>query len=576
MIRSILKRLIRRVAIRFGFKSQKGWSDYYNNAPDKIRYDSGSMVDALLLSATLYPDNIALEYYDKRITYLELISRIKACAKALKKQGIKENDRVAICMPNTPESIVAFYAINMVGAVANMIHPLSSENEIEFYLNKAHSKMIIVIDICYLKLMNIVRNTEVEKIVVASATKSMNFFIKIIYWIIKGRKIKIDRKSDSILTWSRFIYLGTEYNDDFYTKRNAQDLAVILYSGGTTGKPKGIMLSNLNFNAGALQGRYMSSAVNPESVILTILPNFHSFGLGVSIHTPLYNGMKLVVVPKFDIKAMAKIIKKYQPNIIVGVPSLYSALIKMKFGRYDLKCINVAICGGDTIALDLKRKVNNFLKEHGSKTDLRVGYGLTECTGACCLSPEGLENLKDVIGIPFPDNEIKIVEIGTCQEVANNTDGEICLSSPNVMLGYLDEKKETKDVIKKHEDGKLWLHTGDIGYIDIDGFLYFRSRLKRMFITSGYNIYPQYIEEILLNNKYVSAVAVVGIPHPYKGQVGKAYIVLKDNQVKVKLAKKSIQKHLKLNLADYAIPSEIVYVDCLPMTLVGKISYKDL
>ena len=576
MIKSILKRIINKISSRIGLKVKNKWSDYYNNIPPKLKYDSGSMVDAILLSATLYPDNIALEYYNHQITYLEFISKIKDCAKGLRQQGIKENDYVSICMPNTPEAIVMFYAINMVGAVANMIHPLSSEKEIEFYLNKSQSKIILTIDICYLKVMNIIKTTKVEKVIVASATKSMSRLVKMLYWLLKGRKIKIDRKNNSVLTWDDFISSGESFRTDFYTKRDAKDIAVILYSGGTTGKPKGIKLSNLNFNAGALQSRYMSETIKPSNSFLTILPNFHAFGIGISIHTPLYNGMKSILIPQFEIKKFAKVIKKFQPNVIVGVPSLFSALLKIKLGPNDLKCLTLTACGGDSIPIEMKKKVNDYFHQHGSTTDLRIGYGLTECTGACCLCPEGLENKADIIGIPFLDNEFKIVKIGTHEAAESNEDGEICISGPNVMLGYLDEVEETKDTLVDHGDGKIWLHTGDIGCIDNNGFLYFKSRLKRMFVTSGYNIYPKYIEEILLKQPSISAVAIVGHPHPYKGEVGKAYIVLKNGISPTKEVKKDIQKYLKLNLGDYAIPDEIKYVDCLPMTLVGKVSYKDL
>ena len=527
-----------------------------------------------MLSATMYPNNVAIDYYNVQFTYKELIDEIKKCAKSLKRLGIKEDDVVTICMPNTPESVIMFYAINMVGAVANMIHPLSSEKEIEFYLNKSKSKIILTIDITYFKVMSVIENTKIEKVIVTSATKSMGLIVDCAYWLFKGRKEV--SKDDKVLTWDKFIKAGTYYNEEYYIKRDANDLAIILYSGGTTGKPKGIMLSNLSFNAGAIQSRYMSDTMKPGNSFLTILPNFHAFGIGISTHTPLYNGMRIILVPKFDMKKFGKIIKKYKPNVIAGVPSLYDALTKTKLNKKDLTCLTLAVCGGDAITTENKKKVNAFLKAHGSKTDLRCGYGLTECAGACCLSPEGMENKKDIIGIPFPNCTYKIITPETHKELGIDEDGEICINGPNVMLGYLNEPEETANTLIKHTDGKIWLHTGDVGCIDKDGLLYFKSRIKRMYITNGYNVYPSYIEEILKQHESIYMAAVIGIPHPYKGEVGKCFIVLNEGLKPTFEIKKSINKHLKKNLASYAIPKEFVYVDSLPMTLVGKVSYKDL
>lgn len=574
----LIQNRINKIKRFFGITPKNKWLNYYTNMPKEIKYDDGSLIDAVLLSASMYPNNIAIEYYNTEITYVEFINRIKKCARSLKRIGVKENDRVTICMPNTPEAVVMFYAINMVGAVANMIHPLSSENEINFYLNKAKSKVILTIDLCYPKVMNAIKGTNVKHVIVSSATKSMGFIVDSAYYLFKGRKNAKNMKQNKeiVLSWREFIKTGAYYKEEFYVKRKAQDMAVILYSGGTTGKPKGICLSNLNFNAGAIQSRYMSDTMKPGNSFLTILPNFHAFGIGISTHTPLYSGMKVILIPKFDMKKMKKLLKKYRPNVIAGVPSLFDAISKINLKPHDLSNLTLAVCGGDSITLENKKRINKYFKDHGSKTDLRVGYGLTECSGACCLSPEGMENKKDIIGIPFPNCVYKIIDINDGHELGPNEDGEILISGPNVMLGYLDEKEETENVFTTDENGIKWLHTGDVGSIDKKGFIYYRSRLKRMIITSGYNVYPSYIEELLSKHEYVFQCAVIGIPHPYKGEVAKAFIVLKEDIKPSLEVKRVINKYLKQNLANYAIPSEIEYVEGLPMTLVGKISYKDL
>lgn len=561
-----------------GINPKNKWANYYTKTPKEIKYDNGSLIDAVLLSASMYPNNIAIEYYNTQISYVEFVNKIKKCARSLKRIGVEEDDRVTICMPNTPEAVIMFYAINMVGAVANMIHPLSSENEINFYLNKAKSKVILTIDLCYPKVMNAIKDTKVKHVVVSSATKSMGFVVDTFYYLFKGRKNdkSMKKNKEIVLSWRQFIKNGTYYNEEYYVKRKDTDLAVILYSGGTTGKPKGICLSNLNFNAGAVQSRYMSDTMKPSNSFLTILPNFHAFGIGISTHTPLYSGMKVILIPKFDMKKMKKILKKYHPNVIAGVPSLFDAITKLKLGPNDLSNLTLAVCGGDSITIENKKKINEYFKAHGCKTDLRVGYGLTEGAGACCLSPEGMEKKKDIIGIPFPNCVYKIVDVNDGHEVNPGEDGEILISGPNVMLGYLDEPKETKETLIKDENGITWLHTGDMGSMDNKGLIYYRSRIKRMIITNGYNVYPSYIEELLAKNEYVFQCAVIGIKHPYKGEVAKAFIVLKEGIKPSLEIKRTINKYLKQNLANYAIPQEIEYVDGLPMTLVGKISYKDL
>jgi long-chain acyl-CoA synthetase len=524
----------------------------------------------------MYPNNIAIEYFNTEITYVDFVNRIKKCARSLKKIGVEEDDCVTICMPNTPEAVIMFYAVNMVGAVANMIHPLSSENEINFYLNKASSKVILTIDMCYPKVLNSIKGTNVKHIIVSSATKSMGFIVDTAYYLFKGRKNVKNKNKKIVLSWRQFIKNGAYYKEEYYVKREANDLAVILYSGGTTGKPKGICLSNLNFNAGALQSRIFDKTMKPGNSFLTILPNFHAFGIGISTHTPLYSGMKVILIPQFNMKKLAGILKRYRPNVIAGVPSLFDAISKMKLGPHDLSNLTLAVCGGDAISIEEKKKINVYFKEHGCKTELRVGYGLTECAGACCLSPEGMENKKDIIGIPFPGCIYKIVDINDGHEKLPNEDGEILISGPNVMLEYLNDEAESKNIFEYDKDKVKWIHTGDIGYIDNKGLIYYRSRLKRMIITNGYNVYPGYIEEILSKNENVYQCAVIGVPHPYKGEVGKCFIVLKEGIKPTFDVKKNINKFLKQNLAAYAIPAEIEFVDGLPMTLVGKISYKDL
>lgn len=563
-------------ASKFYYKiiKREPWYKYYGNK-DKIDYPNLTIYELIEKTANTYPNNIAYEYYGKKVTYREFIYKIKKTASSLVELGVKPNDRITICMPNTPVAIVTFYAINMIGATASMIHPLSSANEIQFYLNESDSKYILTLDLTYDKVNSIIKNTNVKKIIISSVSDYMSRSKAALYWFFTGRKNKIEKNKNALL-YSDLLHLGV-YDKDYHgVKRNKSDEAVILYSGGTTGSPKGIVLTNLNFNALAMQLQVaVDDTAKPGNSVLAVLPIFHGFGLAVSIHTPLYIGMKVILVPDFTAKKFGNLIRKYNPNFIIGVPTLYEALLKTKLKKNALSHLTCVVSGGDTLSPQFKRQVDTYLKKHGSNAKVRCGYGLTESTGACLLNPKQLYR-DNSVGIPLPDMDFKIVKIGTHDAVDYMEDGEICISGPTVMKEYLNNPKETKLVKVRHLDGKVWLHTGDVGCMDEDGFIYFKQRLKRMIVSSGYNIYPSYMEEIIRANPYVDNCVVIGIPHPYKKQVPKAYIVLKEEVKLNNNIKKEIKKYCQDNLVRYSWPYEYEYRDTLPKTLVGKVAYKKL
>ena len=574
MIKSILSKINKIVSdVLDKIKHEEPWYKYYDKG-GKIDYPDLTIYEIVEKTAQAYPNNYAIEYYGNKITYRDLLVKIKKTASSLLELGVQEGDRVTICMPNTPVAVVTFYAINMLGATASMIHPLSSENEIEFYLNESNSKYLLTIDLVYDKVMKIIDNTNVEKIIVSSVSDDMNAFMHTMYWFLNGRKHKIE-KNEKAIFYKDLLKMGIYYKEFECCKRKLDDEAVILYSGGTTGSPKGIVLTNLNFNALAMQCHLMCDPAKAGDSILAILPIFHGFGLGVSIHTPLYIGMKVILVPDFSPRKFGSLIKKYRPNFITGVPTLYEALLKTKLGKNDLSSLTCVVSGGDTLIPSFKKKVDDFLYEHGSKAQIRCGYGLTECTGASCLNPRR-EYRDNSIGIPLPDMDYKIVKIDTLDEAKTMEDGEICISGPTVMKGYLNNPEETKKTLVKHKDGKIWLHTGDIGCMDKDGFIYFKQRLKRLIVSSGYNIYPSYVEDIICKHPLVDSCVVIGIPHEYKKQVAKAYIVLKNGEKPTAHNKKAIKKYCEENLAKYSWPYEYEYRDSIPTTLVGKVAYKKL
>ena len=552
------------------------WLKYYKEGvPAHLNYPKGTMVGYFLEAVARYPENIAIEYYGRTYTYRAFYEMIRDTAKSLKSQGVKEGDTIAICMPNTPEAILMFYAANMVGALVSLIHPLSAEKEIQNYINGSGATFLLSLDLVYDKVHNIVDSTCIKKIVIASAGDSLKTIKKFLYKFKNRGTIPKIELTDDIMTWNEFINYGYDYQGEIACLKGANDPAVILYSGGTSGDPKGILLTNMNFNALALSCHKMIEQSGEGESILAILPIFHGFGLGVCIHTTLGCGMRVVLVPNFNPKYVGKLLHKHKISIVCGVPSLFESLTKTSMGKNDLSKLKSAISGGDFMSKDLKNKVDTYFREHGSNAEIRVGYGLTEASAAICVTPTG-EYRESSIGVPFPDTYIKVVRVGTHDEVPYGEDGEICISGPTVMMGYLNNLEETIQTLQIHEDGRTWLHTGDVGSMDKDGFVYFKQRVKRIIISNGYNLYPSYIETIINSHPDVFTSTVIGIPHPKKVQVAKAYIVLKDGVKPSKDVEKSIRLHCEKNLSRYSLPAVYEFRESLPKTLVGKVAYREL
>lgn len=556
---------------------ERPWLEYYDEEglPSHLEYPDVSMVDMVIQSAEKWPDNTAYSYYGHKVTYKNFIKKIEKTARALKNYGVKEGDRVTICMPNTPEGITMVYAVNMVGAICNMVHPLSSEKELEYYIKVADSKYVMVFDAVFDKVYRLRDTAQLERIIVVRPSDGLGFLKQKMYRLLHVKKVRLPSNDSRVVLWEDFIANSYFYQGNVHEERGGADPAIIMYSGGTTGAPKAVMLSNLNVNAEALCDGTMIRQVVPGATVLSILPLFHCFGLGVCIHTPLCKGMGCILIPAFSHKEFADIIKKNEPNFIVGVPTLYEALINTKLKKDDLKSVTAAICGGDALNQTLRDKVNSFLKAHGSNAKIRVGYGLTEGSGAVCLSPENVFS-DGIIGAPLPDTDIKIVQNDTFKSLPAGGEGEICISGPLVMMGYLGDDAENAKVLKIHDDGKIWLHTGDLGRLGEDGFIYFAQRLKRMIISSGYNIYPTHLESIINSHEGVLTSTVIGIDHHYKGQVPKAFIVLKPGYKAGKKIEKEIRALLERNVPVYALPVAYEFRDKLPQTLVGKVAFKKL
>ena len=562
-----------------GLSSSSPWLNYYGNIPASLDYPHLTMYQMVAQAAQRKPSNTAYVFMGKKTSYQEFMQRIEAAAKGLYKMGIRKGDRVTICMANTPQALDCFYALNRIGAVPNMIHPLSAAQEIAFYLNFSKSKAILTLDQFYYKVAEILPQLENEcQVLIAKVVDELPAPLNLLYPMTKGARAIRKLPKSGYTLWYKMVAAGkgqTLPPDD----GKYDDCGAILYSGGTTGTTKGIILSNLNFNALALQ-TIAASGFTMEEIsgmkMLSVMPVFHGFGLGIGIHTPLVAGGTCILIPQFNVNTYAETLIKQKPNLIPGVPTLFEALLRAeKLEGVDLSFLKGIFSGGDSLSPELKKKVDAFLKAHGCSEQIREGYGTTECVTASCLTPKDYARAGS-IGVPFPDTFYKIVAPGTTNEVEPNIEGEICVSGPTVMMGYMDNPEETAGALKRHYDGRIWLHTGDLGHMDQDGFVYFRQRMKRMIITSGYNVYPSQLENVIDGHEKVLLSCVIGVKDPYRVQRVKAYVVPMPGIEPTEELKQELLEYCSKRIAKYAMPRELEFRKELPKTLVGKVAYRVL
>ena len=552
------------------------WQSYMGDVPMHIDYFDGSMFDMVEQAARKYPDNVAFDFMGKSTTYRKMLSEIETCARALKTIGIREGDKVTIAMPNCPQAIYLFYAVNLVGGIANMIHPLSAEKEIEFYLNESESVTAITLDQFYHKFESVRQNTKVVNIIIASIRDELSKPIRAGYMLTEGRKIEKIPADAPVIRWRDFMKLSRCCFYNYKVPRSSDAPAVILYSGGTTGTTKGIALTNRNFNALSQQVIAANQMFRPGDKMLAAMPLFHGFGLGVCIHTMLTQGGRCILVPRFTPKSYSKQLVKNRCNFIAGVPTLYEALLRLpNMENADLSCLKGVFSGGDSLSVELKKKFDKFLYDHKASIQIREGYGTTETVTACCLTPAHMHK-EGSIGLPFPDTYIKIVTPGTDKELPYGEEGEILLAGPTVMQEYMNHPDETAQTLRTHADGLTWVYTGDLGTMDEQGFVYFKGRAKRMIISSGYNIYPAQIENILDAHEAVQMSCVIGVPDPYKMQKVKAFVKLAAGYKPNDETKDLIMTYCRKHIAKYAMPYDIEFRDDMPKTLVGKVAYRQL
>ena len=432
------------------------WKGHMGDVPMHLDYFDGSMCEAVELIAEKYPNAVAFDFMGKATTYRRLMEQVQQCARALKTIGVREGDKVTIAMPNCPQAVFMFYAVNLVGGIANMIHPLSAEKEIEFYLNESESVTAITLDQFYHKFERVRKNTKIVNLIIARIKDELSRPIKAGYMLTEGRKIEKIPEDAPVIMWPDFMRLSRHCFYNYKVSRKADDPAVILYSGGTTGTTKGIVLTNGNFNALGQQVIAANPMFRPGDKMLAAMPLFHGFGLGVCVHTMLSQGGRCILVPRFTPKSYAKDLVKHRCNFIAGVPTLYEALLRLPdMDGKDLSCLKGVFSGGDSLSIELKKKFDKFLYDHHATIQVREGYGTTETVTACCLTPSHMYK-EGSIGLPFPDTYIKIVEPGTDRELPYGEEGEILLAGPTVMKEYMHHPAETAQTLRRHDDGLTW------------------------------------------------------------------------------------------------------------------------
>ena len=544
---------------------EKPWQKFYGDAPKTIDYPRVTMYEALMRTVAQFPERTAYDFLDYTANYRQFAAQIDQFANALAALGMKKGDRITVAMPTTPQGIIAFYAANKLGVVASMIHPLSTAKEIEFYLNISKSNVALTLTEHFNKFDEVRDATPLKTIILTGLNDPLPGTPEMdLPGPVQG--LRVERWKD-LMNGSFPAVPATAMGTD--------EMAAILYSGGTTGFPKGIMLSNYNFiTEGIMAATFRALPHKGQPMVMVAsLPIFHGFGLGICCNAMFMTGGTSILVPLFTPDILADIIVKKRPTSIAGVPTLYDALSRNPvFQRADLSCLKATTVGADTLPKTVKERFEETVKKQGGTVQLVEGYGLTEAVTGIMVTPTHAYR-EGSVGVPYPDMLAKVVKIGTHEEVPPGEEGELCLNGPAVMLGYLDQPEESAKVLQKHEDGRIWLHTGDIFTMDKDGYFYFKLRLKRMIKSSGMNVYPAQVEAVLYKHPDVRDACVIGIPDEAQVERVKAYVVLKDGSKAGPEEAKSLIDHCRANLIKWSCPREVEFRDSLPLTRVGKIAY---
>src|SRR5690625_4065128 len=546
----------------------KPWlKNYPEEIPKTMEYSKEPLHHFLIESANRAPDLKAVHFQGKELSFKELLSEAKKIANYLQSLGLKKGDRVASMLPNTPQAVITYYGTLLAGGTVVQVNPLFTERELEYLMKDSGAKFIVCLDILVPRVTAVKEKTDLEHVIVTRIADYLPFTKNLIYQFIQKREynlvVKVEESADTHV-WRNIIKHTTEdYKEIEIDTEN--DLALLQYTGGTTGKPKGVMLTHLNLVSNTQMARqWISKAEQDKEIVLGVLPFFHVYGMTTVMNLSIMYGAKMILLPKFDPGEVLKTIQKHEPTLFPGAPTIYIGLLNHPdIYKYDLSSIKACISGSASLPLEVQEQFEKI-----TKGKLVEGYGLTETSPVTHANPIWGRRVHGSIGLPWPDTDAKIVKEGTLEELPVGEVGEIAVKGPQVMKGYWNNEEETKETLK--ED---WLLTGDMGKMDEDGYFYVVDRKSDMIIAGGYNIYPREIEEVLFEHPDIVEAAVIGVPDDYRGETVKAVIVPKSG---VTLNEESLDKYCRENLAAYKVPRIYEFRDELPKTIIGKVLKRQL
>ncbi len=543
--------------------SEKPWLQLYpEEIPSQLNYDNKPLQDYLKRTALEFPNKKAIYFLGKEFTFQYIYDAARKLAGYLQEIGIEKGDRVSIMLPNCPQAVISFYGILMAGGIVVETNPLYTERELQYQLKDSGTKLIITLDILYPRVIKVKASTNLQHIVVIAIKEFLPFPKNIIYPFLQkkqyGLVVNVKHEKNNHLLKEILKRSKNSYTEN--SQHHEEDVALLQYTGGTTGFPKGVMLTHKNLVANSsMCSAWLYKCKRGEEIILGIIPFFHVYGITTLMILAVSEAYKMVLLPKFDPETTLKTIHKQRPTLFPGAPTIYIGLLNHPdLKKYDLSSIDSCLSGSAPLPVEVQQQ---FEQETGGK--LVEGYGLTEASPVTHANFLWGKRKKGSIGVPWPDTDVKIISLENGEPLLPGEIGEILIKGPQIMKGYWNKPEETDNII---QDG--WLYTGDLGYMDEEGYFYVVDRKKDMIIAGGFNVYPREVEEVLYEHPDVQEAVVAGVPDPYRGETVKAYIVLKKNSF---VNEQELDEFSRKYLAAYKVPRIYEFRDELPKSTVGKI-----
>ena len=554
----------------------KPWLKYYDQKFIDQTLPALSAFEYVCQRSKNHLNDTALEYYGRKFTYADLIVNVKKTAAALRGAGVKKGDIITVVSIMTPEIIALFYAADMIGATLNLVDPRYSVEGIREYIEEVDSHLLVCLNVVYERCRQAAKRTNVEKVIVLSPADSLPPVMAVGYKLTTPDKNKY---ASNVIRWKQFIK-GGEGQSTAAEPYDPDHACVVVHTGGTTGSPKGVMLTDDCFNGIALQFQAYPKLFHRGQKLMNVMPPFIAYGFACGIHLPLVLGFTVIIIPNLDPAKLGSLVLKHKPEHMFGVPTHYQQLAAdPKLRDKDLSFIINYAAGGDSLSRGAEQTVNDFLAAHGARYPIAKGYGMTEVSSAATVAA-GLDNKPGSVGIPMVNTIIAAFEPGTDRELPIGERGELCISGPCLMKGYYNKPEETAILLRRHPDGRVWAHTGDMGYLDEDGFVYLDSRIKRMIIRhDGFKVFPSMIENVVSRHPAVHQCSVVGCADKdhTQGRLPFVYIVLKaDITAKKKQVIRELERMCAEELPEYVQPVAYKFISSMPMTPVGKVDYRQL